>query len=466
MVRSVKLSEVTIRISERGLSFRKKIELSKQLDKLGVDVIEVGPILSGREDSLAVKSIASCLSNATLAVPVDIASEDSILQTWTALREAKKPRMQVCLPVSTVQMEYLCHKKPDAIKALAADLVSKCAALCPEVEFIALDFTRADKDFLRDILLAAVGAGAKVVCIGDKAGNLLYDEFQALVSFIRGILPDGVKLAVRCSNEMYMADACAVAAIRAGADEIKTSACDNSTVSLKRISEILAHKGDECGASCNVDVTAIKRAVSRMKALCEVHSQNHLSDIGGLEDDGEQTVLTMHDDKDSVLCEISRLGYNLSDEDAANVYDAFCRLSSRGDTIGIKELDAIVASVAFQAPATYVLESYVINSGNIMTATCHLRLRKGEEVLDSVCAGDGPVDAAFLAIEKLVDRQYELDDFQIRSVTEGREAMGEAVVRLRAGGKLCSGRGISTDIVGSSIMAYLNAINKIVSEEA
>lgn len=130
-----------------------------------------------------------------------------------------------------------------------------------------------------------------------------------------------------------------------------------------------------------------------------------------------------------------------------------------------KELDAIVASVAFQVPATYYLESYVINTGNVITATCHLKLRKGDSVLESVCVGDGPVDASFVAIEKVIGRHFELDDFQVRSVTEGREAMGETVVRLRSGGKVFSGRGLSTDIVGSSIMAFLNAVNKIAYEE-
>ena len=127
--------------------------------------------------------------------------------------------------------------------------------------------------------------------------------------------------------------------------------------------------------------------------------------------------------------------------------------------VSAKELDAIIASVALQVPSTYQLESYVINSGNVITATCHIMLKKGDAVMESVCVGDGPIDAAFLAIEKVIGRHYELDDFQIQSVTEGREAMGETVVRLRFEGKIYSGRGISTDIVGSSIDAYLNAVN-------
>lgn len=159
------------------------------------------------------------------------------------------------------------------------------------------------------------------------------------------------------------------------------------------------------------------------------------------------------------------MGYELNDEDGQNVYKAFLSLASKNEVVSMKELDAIIASVAFQVPQTYKLENYIINSGNVITSTCHLILRRGEEVLEGVSIGDGPIDAAFITIGKLIGGQYELDDFQIRSVSEGSKAMGEAIVRLRYEGKVYSGRGISRDIVASSIMAYLSAVNKIVYEE-
>ena len=130
-----------------------------------------------------------------------------------------------------------------------------------------------------------------------------------------------------------------------------------------------------------------------------------------------------------------------------------------------KELEAIIASSALQAPPTYHLVSYVVNSGNLVAATSHIVLEKEGKKIQGVCIGDGPIDASFLAIEQILGRHYELDDFQIQSVTEGREAMGDALVKLRAGGKLYSGRGISTDVIGASINAYLNALNKIAYEE-
>ena len=179
----------------------------------------------------------------------------------------------------------------------------------------------------------------------------------------------------------------------------------------------------------------------------------------------EEIYLTVHDEAESILKAVEQLGYDLSDEDRPKVVEAFRRIAAKKEQVSIRELDAIVASAAMQVPATYRLDTYVINSGNTISSSAHMRLIKDEQVLEGVCIGDGPIDAAFLAIEQITGRHYELDDFQLQAVTEGREAMGQTIVRLRSGGKLYSGRGISTDIVCAGINAYLSALNKIVYEE-
>ena len=138
---------------------------------------------------------------------------------------------------------------------------------------------------------------------------------------------------------------------------------------------------------------------------------------------------------------------------------------NRNFKVTFKELDAIVASSAMQVPATYKLDTYVITSGNTISATAHIKLIKNDKTVEGVYIGDGSIDAAFQAIEKITGCHYELDDFQLQAVTEGREAMGQTVVKLRSGDKVYSGRGISTDIVGAGIQAYLSALNKIVYEE-
>lgn len=147
------------------------------------------------------------------------------------------------------------------------------------------------------------------------------------------------------------------------------------------------------------------------------------------------------------------------------VYAAFCQIADKKESVSYKELDAIVASYAMQVPETYKLDTYVITSGNTISATAHIKLVKNGTPVEGVYIGDGSIDAAFQAIEKITGCHYELDDFQLQAVTEGREAMGQTVVKLRSGAKVYSGRGISTDIVGAGIQAYLSALNKIIYEE-
>jgi 2-isopropylmalate synthase len=210
-----------------------------------------------------------------------------------------------------------------------------------------------------------------------------------------------------------------------------------------------------------VEVTRLSRTVEQIARMCQTGKL--AADPANNEDAG--VWLTAHDSLSAVLVAAQQLGYDLSDEDGEKVYDAFMRIAAKKEQVSIRELDAIVASSAMQVPSTYKLDTYLITAGNAIAATAHMKILKNDVPMEGVCLGDGPIDAAFQAIEKITGNHYELDDFQIQAVTEGREAMGQTIVKLRSQGKVYSGRGISTDIVGASIHAYLSALNKIVYEE-
>ena len=160
------------------------------------------------------------------------------------------------------------------------------------------------------------------------------------------------------------------------------------------------------------------------------------------------------------------LGYDLSDSDIGNVYRAVKQVCEKKGAVGSKELEAVIASSAMQAPSTYHFETYTTTSSNVSSSMSQVTLKRNDEIICGVSNGDGPIDSAFRAIEQCIGHHYELDDFQVQSVTEGKEALGSALVRLRNNGKLYSGNGTSTDIVAASIRAYINALNKIVFEEA
>lgn len=469
-MKSISITDITMKQSGRAadfsLSFREKIELVKLLDRLGLAVIEIHAIANPKIDSLLVKSIGAAVKNSTVALPVALDAEN-VQMAWNALREAKFPRLQVPAPVSAVQMEYLANKKPAAMVKAVEETIRACAACTSEVEFIADDATRSDPAFLYEILGRAIAAGAGIVTVCDTAGTMLPDEFGAFVNSLYENVPGlrDVTLGVSCSNELALADACAVAAIRAGAQEIKTAAYCLNTVNLENLAKLLAAKGASFDAACGVQMTQLRRILGQVAWMCRTNRSKNSPFDNGVQQDGTFR-LTVHDDMGAVLKCVAELGYDLSEEDGVKVFEAFTRIAARKETVGAKELDAIVASAALQVPPTYRLEDYVINTGNTINAMAHMKLQKNGQMLEGVSLGDGPIDAAFLAVEQIAGQHFELDDFQIQAVTEGREAMGEAVVKLRHAGKLYSGRGISTDVVGASIRAYINALNKIVYEDA
>ena len=462
----IKLSDVTMKQVADGfnLSFKEKIELAKLLDKLGVSVIELEGIQNARIDSLRIKSIAAAVVNSVVAVPVQLAA-DSPARVWAALQQAKFPRLQVCGAVSAVQMEYLYHKKPEAMKNAIAETVAACKALCADVEFLADDATRADPAFLAATVKAAVDAGATTVTVCDTAGLMLPAEFAQFIKELYEAVPElkTVHVGVSCCNALSMADACAIASVAEGVTELKAAAYPIDTASTANLAKLLSARGDAFNVCTSVEMTQLSRIMDRAHQICQGGKNKGASLAAAQTDAG--IYLTAHDDVAAVTKVAEQLGYDLSEDDSMKVYEAFKRIAAKKEQVSSKELDAIIASAALQVPPTYKLDKFVITSGNTISSTAHIKLMKNGEPKEGVAIGDGPIDAAFVAIESITGCHYELDDFQLQSVTEGREAMAQTVVKLRSGGKVYSGKGISTDIIAAGIHAYLSALNKIVYEE-
>lgn len=465
----IRISDITLKQAgkEFSLSFKEKLEIPKLLDKLEVSVIELEGIEQPKIDALRIKSVSSSVKNSIVAVPVALSTE-SVEATWNALKEAKKPRLQVFASVSPVQMEYLFHKKPAAMLAAIEATIKACVAKTNDVEFIADDATRSDEAFLYEAVKAAITAGAKTITLCDATGSILPDELGAFIDKLYANVAElkEVTLGISCSNELAMADACAIESIKHGVREIKAAAYKVNQISLPHVSRLLATKGDAFGVRSSVRTVEMKRIIKQIEWMCQTSRSKNSPFDNGVQEEMEDITLSNRDNMSAVLKAVEKLGYDLSEEDGAKVWEAFKQIAERKDVISSKELDTIVASAAMQVPATYVLHTYNITASNITSSMAHMKLEKNGQAMEGIAIGDGPVDAAFLAIENIVGCHYELDDFQIRSVTEGREAMGETVVKLRSNGKLYSGRGTSTDIVGSSIQAYISALNKIVYEEA
>ncbi len=452
-MRRAKVADITLRVAEK-LTFRDKTEIARCIDSIGADVIELPEIKNGKEDEVVNRTIAGLVKNTAVAIPVGL-SVDGVETAWNSVKSAKNPRLQVVIPTSTVQMEYICHLKAEKMIAFVIPVISAALEKCSDVELVAADATRADRTFLKELCKTVFDNGVGTICLCDDAGVMMPEEFADLVRDVKSVCD--AKIFVNPSDAIGLAAANAMAAVMAGADGVKASVMQSDLLDIGRFADIIRAKGNDIGVSCQLNVAGVHRDINELIGKVTVSDSK---------DSEEKRISLSKESTLSEVCEaVKSLGYELSDEDNGKVYEEFKRVSTRKTRVGRKELEAVVASAAMQVPSTYHLESYVINSGNVINATANITLTKDGEKYYGISMGDGPINAAFLAIEQIMGHHYELDDFEIQSVTEGHEALGSAVVKLRAGGVLYSGNGVSTDIIGASIRAYINAINKIVYEK-
>lgn len=462
-----------MRIADRTLcresstfTFKEKLEICRQLDKLRVDIIELPAIENAKTDILFVRTVSSFVTEGILSVAAGMTAE-TLEDAIRAVSAAKHPRIRVEAPVSPVGMEYIAHKKAPKLLEWVTATVARAKKACGDVEFCALDATRAERDYLLTVIRAAKDAGATAITVVDGTGEQMPDAFAGFAREIMDAMDAPVGVA--CDDRNDMAAAAAILAVRAGADTVKTAVDTTffgADVPLEAFCGIVKNCGNHYGFEAKARLTEAHRIISQIARIAAGKGVDRSAVINTSAAEGAM-MLDAQDDEAAVSAAVTKLGYDLSEEDMAAVYTEFVRVAAK-KRVGAKELEAIISGVAMQVPPTYTLVSYMVNSnsGNTLSASAQIVLAKNGEQLQGICIGDGPIDAAFVALEQIIGTRFELDDFQIQAVTEGKEAMGSAIVKLRADGKLYAGNGISTDIIGASIRAYLNAVNKIVFEQA
>ena len=462
-MKEIRISDITLKkiAEDRAVSllFREKSAIASCADKIGAEVIELPAVKSPREDKIVYKTIAQNAQNAILAIPVGFSSDD-IAVAWDCIKDAKSPRLQVELPISTIQMEYTYHVKQTVMLQKIAELIKAAKELCSDVEFSALDATRADEDFLIAVAKEAEASGANIITVCDDAGVSTPDDIAELVAKVKAAV--SIPVYVQVSDHINMAVASAFSAIKCGADGLKCAMVGKDALLTGEISDAMSACGTQLDAEIKLNVTKIHASIDDM-----VSSINHDAyDNEKVVSEGKKILI----DSDSTVAQVAQaaaiLGYELSDSDIGNVHKVLKHICDKKGAVGYKELEAVIASSAMQAPSTYHFETYTTTSSNMSSSMSQVTLKCNDEIICGVSNGDGPIDSVFRAIEQCIGHHYELDDYQVQSVTEGKEALGSALVRLRNNGKLYSGNGTSTDIVAASIRAYINALNKIVFEEA
>lgn len=464
-MRTLIINDITLctKAAADALSFREKVQAARLLGKMHVSQITLPRMKSHKADALLARTVASVLTDSVLCAHVAPDGSDAE-EVFASISSAKNKKLAMALPMSQAQLEFFYHLKPAGALDTVKNGIAAARALCPDVEFVAEDALRSDYSILTSCVAAAIEAGATTVTLCDPEGYALPGEMIAFINKLKADVPalENVTLGLHCSDACALALATVLESLQTGISQISVCSHGAEAPNTATMLAILSQRSEQMSVTTSVLYTEAKSCAKGTAALFDKKAGN--KSMPAVQSEGESIKLDAQTDKHTVLAEVAKLGYSLSAEDSNRVYEE-CKRIAKNKVIGTRELDTIVAAVAMQVPSTYKLISYVTNSGNTFQSSAHITVDKGGKTLQAISLGDGPIDAAFKALEQIVGHHYELDDFQIHAVTEGREAVGSALVKLRSGDALHAGQGVSTDIIGASILAYLDALNKIVYEE-
>jgi len=495
--------DTTLRDGEQSpgmsMNLKEKIEMAKQLERMGVDVIEAGFAISSPGDFKSVQTIADTIKNCTIA-SLARAEKADIDRSWEAIKGATDPQIHLFIATSDLHMKYKLKMSRKKVLEATYEMTKRAAGYCPNIQFSAEDATRSDMDFLEEIVRAAIKAGATTINLPDTVGYTTPDEHEAFFKEIHRRVPEleGVLASSHCHNDLGLAVANTLASIRGGARHVECTVNGigerAGNAALEEIVMALHVRKNEYGITTNIDTKEIMRSSSLLSRITGVKVQPNKAIVGdnafaheaGIHQHGvlanaatyeimtpasigrkeNNLVLGKHSGKHAFRDRLKELGYILTDTELAEAFKLFKELADRKKRVYDKDIEALVAREATQIPKTFSLDNFVINSGNNITATAIVSMTREGKASERVATGSGPIDASFKAIDKIVGRQFELEDYQINAVSEGEDALGDARVLLKSDkGGTFLGRGLSTDIIEASIKAYINAINKIYYQE-
>jgi len=502
MCTRIKFFDTTLRDGEQtpgvNLNIQEKLEIARQLAKLGVDVIEAGFAIASPGDFEAVKAVAQNIKGVTIA-SLSRAVEKDIDRAWEAVQNAERPRIHTFLATSDIHMKYKLKMSEDEVLERAVAAVKYAKKYCEDVEFSPEDASRTRPEFLYKVLEEVIKAGATVVNIPDTVGYAMPAEFGKL---IRGIKENvagihKVDISVHCHNDLGLAVANTLAAMENGATQLECTINGlgerAGNAALEEIVMAIGTRKDYYGFTHNIDTRQIYRTSKLVTSLTGVNLQPNKAIVGanafahesGIHQHGvlsekstyeimtpesigipkNRMVLGKLSGRHAFEERLKELGYNsLSPDEIQTAFEKFKILADKKKEVTDRDIEVLVGEKVWSVPEVFELESFQISSGNKVVATSTISLKRNGVTITEAATGDGPIDAAFNAIERAVGFDLDLEDYSLKSVTEGKDALGEVTVRVSKDGKSFIGRGISTDIIEASVKAYMNAINRIISE--
>jgi 2-isopropylmalate synthase len=500
MADQIYIFDTTLRDGEQSpgasMTMDGKIRMARQLERLGVDVIEAGFPTASKGEFESVRRIAGAVEQVTVA-GLARANKADIDAAWGAIQEAARPRIHIFIATSDIHLKHKLKKTREQVLEDAFNAVSYARTLTDDVEFSAEDATRSDLDYLCEVTRAAIKAGATVVNLPDTVGYSTPSEITRLFEKVRTDVAEtrGIVLSTHCHNDLGMAVANSLAAIRAGARQVEGTINGigerAGNVALEEIVMAIRTREDQLPFYTGVQSEQIYKTSKLLSTLTglfiprnkPVVGKNAFAHESGVHQDGvikqaltyeimtpesvgvpkSSIILGKHSGRHGLLARCEELGFKLSEEELKTVYEVFINVADKKQEVTDDDLVAIVEDALDLVEEIYRLDYLQTTSGNKTKATATVQLVTDEKSILDSNVGDGPVDATYKTIERITGISGRLLEYSINAVTIGKDAMGEAFVKMKFGDEVVPGHGLSTDIIEASAKAYLNALNKWLS---
>jgi len=504
MKRKLKIFDTTLRAGEQApgcsMNLHEKIEVARRLELLRADVIEAGVAASSPGDFKAVTAVAENIRNCSVASLARCSRAD-IDAAWEALKRAASPRIHVFIATSDIHMRHKLKMSPDQVAETAESMVRYARSLCPDVEFSAEDAMRSDPDFLARVVRAAIRGGAGVVNIPDRVGYSTPQEMRAAIERLRASVPEcgGIDLSVHCHNDLGMATANTLAGILGGATQAECTINGlgerAGNAPMEEVVMAIRTRPDLYPVESGIDIAQIYMASKTVYGIigraapfnkpivganafaheAGIHQHGVLADRSTYEImtpeaigiPAKRMVLGKHSGRHAFQARLAELGFELKGDEFEGCFNRFKELCDKKKEVSDRDIEALVRNLPPEESGAYRLKGYSVHarsadSGGGEAATAVIALEFGGEAAQEVALGNGPIDAAYKAVDKIINPpEYIFEDYTIQSVSEGKDSLGEVKTTLSRDGRFYTGRGLSTDIIEASILAYINAQNKL-----
>lgn len=495
-MRTIRIFDTTLRDGEQSpgasMNVDEKIQVAKQLVKLGVDIIEAGFPIASPGDFEAVRRISSEVEGAIIA-GLARAREEDIKRAWEAVKDAPKRRIHTFHSTSDIHLKYQFRVSREEALKRSVEMVRLARSLVKDVEFSPMDATRTEIGYLVDVVDAVVEAGASTVNIPDTVGYTTPTEFGSMIKAIKERIGDKAVISVHCHNDLGLAVANSLAAVLNGAGQIECTINGigerAGNCSLEEVVMGLRTRRDFYGAETKINTKEIIRTSRLVTRITGIQVQPNKAIVGanafahesGIHQDGllkekvtyeimrpeevglhrTELVLGKHSGRHAFKERLKELGYELSAEEIETAFKKFKHLADQKKDIFDEDLEALVSEEVSKIPETYSLVDLSVTSGVKVKPVAALKLKVNERVVKKTARGDGPVDAVYRAIASVTKTKSNLLKFEVKSITGGTDALGEVMVSLEEDGKKVRGQGADTDIIVAAAKAYINALNKL-----